>query len=114
MEHPTRYYSDMQEESVSKELGGRKQSNSGAGKFAKGDVVVPDAGLLIECKTPTSDKDSFSVKKDWFIKNKNESFSMRMPNNAVAITFGPGQENYYIINTKLMKYLVECLKGGED
>ena len=30
--------------------------------------------LLIECKTCMTDKDSFSIKKDWIIKNREEKF----------------------------------------
>ena len=37
----TRYYSDKQEKSVCKSLNGKQVSNSGAGLFKKGDVVVP-------------------------------------------------------------------------
>ena len=46
----TRHYSDMQEKSVAKALGGYQQSNSGAGHFAKGDVVIKSASMLCECK----------------------------------------------------------------
>ena len=47
----TRYYSDKQEKEVCKITGGYQTSNSGAGAFAKGDVVVKDVSLLLECKT---------------------------------------------------------------
>lgn len=57
----TRYYSDQHEKSVVKALGGRQTSNSGAGKFHKGDVVVGDT--LIECKTSMTEKNSVSIKK---------------------------------------------------
>lgn len=109
MEKPTRYYSSKQEEEVAKFLGGYKQPNSGAGNFRKGDVVVDSAGMLVECKTTTSDKDSFSIKKEWIEKNKNESYSIRKPNSAIAFRFSPDGEDYFVINKKLMKYLVEKL-----
>lgn len=105
----TRYYSDLQEKAVCKELGARQQPNSGATKFRKGDVVQRDASLLIECKTCTSDKDSFSIKKDWIVKNKEECFTQRVNSGAIAFNFGPNQENYYIINSNLMKFLIEKL-----
>ena len=43
----TRYYSDKHEKSICKALGGVQNSNSGAGLFAKGDVVadIPDDEL---------------------------------------------------------------------
>lgn len=35
---------------------------------------------------------------------------MNLFNNCLCINFGPNTDNYYIINEKLMKYLVECLE----
>lgn len=107
----TRYYSNIHEESVCKALNATKQSNSGAGLFSKGDCINKEASLLIECKTLMNNKDSFSIKKDWLIKNKEEAFSQRLSNNTLAFNFGPNEENYYIINEKLMKYLVDKLKS---
>lgn len=106
---PTRYYSDLHEKSVCKALGAVQQSNSGAGKFSKGDVVLREASMIIECKCAMSEKNSVSIKKEWFEKNKNEGFSCRLPNNAVCINFGPDSNNYYVINERLMKFLVDKL-----
>lgn len=106
----TRYFSNIHEESVAKVLGGRIQPSSGSGDFKKGDVVNEKASLLIECKTCVKDKESFSIKKEWLIKNKEESFANRLSNNCIAFNFGPDQDNYFIINEKLMKYLVEKLE----
>ena len=106
---PTRYYSDLHEKSVCKALNGKLTPNSGASKFSGGDVVIKEASMLIECKCAMSEKNSVSVKKEWFEKNKNEGFSCRLPNNAVCINFGPESDNYYVINERLMKFLVEQL-----
>lgn len=106
----TRYFSDLQEKSVCKELGAFQQPNSGAGKFRKGDVVHKESSTLIECKTCTSDKDSFSVKKEWIKKNREEKFSQRLLNSCIAFNFGPNQENFYIIDSNMMKYLLEKLE----
>lgn len=62
VKHPTRYYSDKQEKSVSKAIGGKQTSNSGATMFQKGDVL--SSKFLLECKTRTSHCDSVSVKKE--------------------------------------------------
>ena len=105
----TRYYSDIQEKEVCRELGAIQQPNSGAGKFRKGDVVQKESSFLIECKTCTSDKDSFSIKKEWIKKNKEERYTQRLSNSCIAFNFGPHQENYYVIDSNLMKYLVEQL-----
>ena len=110
----TRAYSDKHEKSVCKALGGDQVSNSGAGKFKKGDVVVKSASLLIECKCQMSDKESYSVKKDVIEKNKEEAFSNRLNNSCLCFNFGPDSDNYYVISEKLMRYLVKKLNEDED
>ena len=105
----TRYFSDAHEKSICKALGGTQNSNSGAGCFAKGDVVVKDASLLIEAKCCMSPKNSVSIKREWIEKNKQEGFMVRKDNTAVCINFEPGGSNYYLIDEKLMKFLVSCL-----
>lgn len=105
----TRYFSDLHEKSVCHALDGRQVSNSGAGKFEKGDVVVDDASLLIECKTSMTEKSSFSIKRDWLIKNKEEAFRNRLSDGCLCFNFEPNGENYYIINEKMMRVLVDRL-----
>ena len=70
----TRDFSDAQEKAVCRLLGGQQVANSGAGHFCKSDVVVKDASLGIECKTSTTVKGSFTVKREWLDKSKEESF----------------------------------------
>ena len=106
----TRYYSDLQENSVAKVLNGLKVANSGAGKFSSGDVVIKDASLLLECKTSTSEKKSFSIKREFLEKNKQEALSSRLMNGCLCFDFGPGTDRYYVIDEKMMKFLVEKLK----
>lgn len=110
----TRYYSNNHEESVCKALNASKQPNSGASKFNKGDCINKKASLLIECKTCMKDKDSFSIKKEWVEKNKQESFSQRTDYQCIAFNFGPNQSNYYVINERLMKMLVEKLEEDNE
>ena len=57
-----------------------------------------------------TDKSSFSIKQDWILKNKDEAFSQRLSNSCVAFNFGPDKPNYYCIDEKLMKFLVEKLE----
>lgn len=105
----TRYYSNLHEESVSKALGGYRVSNSGAGHFNKGDVNIEDL-VLVECKTSMSEKDSFSVKKEWVDTLREECKATRIPFGAISIRFSPEGENLYIINELLMSYLIDKLK----
>lgn len=98
---PTRYYSDKQEKSVVKNLGGRQTINSGATPFQKGDVTTDK--WLIECKTKTSSSNSVSIKKDWLSKNAQEALFMGKPYNALVFNFGPGEPNYYVIDELIFK-----------
>ena len=110
----TRYYSEKHENSVCGALGGYRQPNSGAAKFSVGDVTV-EAGkvrVLIECKTCMTDKDSFSIKKEWVDKNKKELRLGGYDLSSICFNFGPSKthsENLYIINESTMAYLIEKL-----
>ena len=106
----TRYYSEKQEKEVASVIGGFVQANSGATKFAKGDIINKDSSILVECKCQLVDKTSFSIKKDWIAKNNLERKEMQLENSCIAFRFGPDQEDYFIIDKKLMKYLVDKLK----
>lgn len=106
----TRYFSSQQEKAVAELLEGYANSSSGSGMFSKGDVIVKDASLLVECKTCVAPKESFSIKKDWINKNKEEAFAMRLDNHCVAFNFGPDTSNYFVIDEKLMSFLVDKLK----
>ena len=105
----TRYFSDNHEKSICKALGAKQTTNSGAGMFKKGDVVHEEADMLIEAKCCMSPKNSVSIKKEWIEKNKSEGFATRKYNSAVCINFEPDGDNYYIVNEKLMKYLIDKL-----
>lgn len=101
---PTRYYSNKQETKIAKDLGGKKQPNSGATLLGgKGDVKAGD--WLIEAKTHTTAKESFSIKKEWLEKNLKESMSEGKKYNALAFNFGPNEKMYYIVDEATFKEL---------
>lgn len=106
----TRYHSDLHEKSVCKALGASQTPNSGAGKWKKNDVIQKQASLAIECKTVMTEKQSVSIKREWIDKNREEAFSNRLDNSCLCINFGPNTPNYYVIDEKLMKFLVEKLE----
>jgi hypothetical protein len=110
----TRYFSATQEDYVRDLVHGVRTSNSGAGHFVKGDVVVPKSSTLIECKTPMSSKSSFSIKKEWIDKNKDEAFSQRMSYGAIAFEFEPNGKNYFVIDESLFQYLMKKLEEDEQ
>ena len=106
---PTRYYSKKQEKKVAKAVHGKRQANSGATAFAKGDVVTTD--WLIECKTKTKDCSSFTIKEDWLLKNEEEAFAMGKNNSALCFDFGPSaNKRYYVISERLFEILKNYLE----
>lgn len=110
MVKPTRWYSKNQESAVAKAVGGKRVANSGATAFNKGDVSTDL--FLIECKTVTKECKSFSIKKDWLLKNEEERFAMNKEYSALAFDFGDNKR-YYIIDEKLFQTLITLLKEEE-
>lgn len=106
----TRAAADKMEKRVCRTVNGLQSSNSGAGNFQKADVFNKAASLSCECKCSMSNKESISLHKNWIDKHKQESNSMLMYNTCLAVDFGPDSDIYYVIDTKLMKYLVSKLE----
>ena len=106
----TRYASSIQENRIAKKFNGKVSSNSGASKFSSGDVIIEDASLCIECKTCMKSSKSFSIKKEWIEKNLKEAFIGRLENQCIAFNFDYNStKDYYIIDDKLMSFLIDCL-----
>lgn len=108
MSKPTRYYSKKQENLIAKELGGKRQPNSGATMFSKGDVQLDD--WLIEAKTKTSPSDSMTVKREWLEKNQEEAFAMGKSHSALIFDFGDTHypQEYVVITIEEFKRLLEA------
>ena len=108
---PNRYYSNMQEKAVAKEICGKQTKNSGATLFQKSDVYTDLFNL--ECKTKTTNSDSISIKREWFEKQIKENIQMGKKYSAIVFNFvpdAPYNENHYIINEQLFLALQEYLK----
>ena len=105
----TRYYSSRQEKKVAKVVGGKQVANSGATAFNKGDVRTDD--WLFEAKTKISESQSFSIKKEWLLKNKEEMFAMGKSYNALVFDFGDGN-NYYVVDEKTFLRMKEALDNA--
>lgn len=101
--------SSKQEQQIAKMVGGWTQSNSGGTRFGGGDVHT--ATMLIEAKTPTTDKSSFSVKKEWLEKAKEQAFEQNKTSYALAFRFGPDEPDFFVIDAKLFKELINHLEG---
>ena len=109
---PTRYFSKIQEDTVAKAIGGKRTPNSGATAWVKSDVLSDK--FAIECKTKTTNSESISIKKEWFLKQKQEAAFMGKPYSAVVFNFGPGEENHYIIDEYLFLELLNHLNTLDD
>ena len=108
MNRPTRFYSNRQEKKVAKVIGGKQTANSGATPFQKGDVTTD--GWLIECKTTTTEKKTFSVKREWLEKNSEEAFAMGKHYSALCFDFGDNGKRYYVIDENTFKKIKEVLE----
>ena len=86
-------------------------ANSGATPYVKGDVLIEEQSWLLECKTKTTDSQSISVKKEWIEKNRQEMVFMGKDYSAIVFNFGPGQENYYIIDELTFQELLDYQKN---
>ena len=115
----TRFFSKTQENSVAKLTGGKPTPNSGARPYNKGDVSVSShveydeegnvvserESWLFEAKTCMTPKQSFAIKKQWLETIKEEAFQAGKMNYALVFSFGPKQENYYILTEEKFKQL---------
>lgn len=99
-----------QEDRISKIFNGKRTSQSGGGKWRKGDVLAED--FLVECKTTLTAKNSYSVSKSVLEKADEERRQMGKQFYALAFTFG-GDEDFFVLNAKAMRYLLECTKQAQ-
>lgn len=105
-------YSVSQEHDIARLLGGRVQSNSGGTRFGGGDVLTKE--FFIEAKTPTKDQTSFSIKKEWIDKMREQAFEQGKHHSSLAFRFSPEGDDYFVINSRLMRELVERMEEPLD
>lgn len=104
----SKHLSIQQEKQIARYLGGEVQSNSGGTKFGGGDVHTKH--FLIEAKLPTCEKKSFSIKKEWIDKAREQCYEQNKFHSAVAFRFDPYGKDYYIIDQNLMRTLVKYME----
>ena len=100
----TRQVSSTQEKAIAKVLNGKRTPNSGATRFDKGDIYV-GSEWLIEAKTCMEPKKSFSIKKQWLDKMKEEQFACNKLYSSLCFDFGDNKDRYYIIDENTFKWL---------
>lgn len=102
-------FSIRQEDNIANTVGGRVTPSLGVGHFKK-DIIVDDASFLIECKTTSGVKDYFTIRKYWLDNNVEEAKEQGCDNSAIAFNFSTDGTNYYVIDERLMLYLLDKLK----
>ena len=105
-------YSASQERDIARLLGGRVQSNSGGTRFGGGDVHTEQ--FFIEAKTPVKEQTSFSIKREWLTKMREQAFEQGKHQFSLAFRFAPDGEDYFVIDARLMRELVKYLEGDES
>lgn len=109
----TREASARQEKAIAKSLGARRTANSGATKFDKGDLYI-NSQWLIEAKTCMQPKTSFSIKKEWLEKMKQEQFATKKEYSSLCFDFGDEKQRYYIIDENTFKTFIDVIKNIEE
>ena len=110
--NPGKDFSASQENDIARLLGGRVQSNSGGTRFGGGDVQTSQ--FFIEAKTPTKEQTSFSIKKEWICKMQEQAFEQGKHHCSLAFRFSPDGEDYFVINSRMMRELVEYMEGSNS
>ncbi len=98
----------LQEKYIARKFGGKLPSNSGGTKFGAGDILLDE--MLIEAKTTTKEKISFSIKKEWLDKAKEQAYEQGKSRHALAFRFEPTGDDYFVLSEKQFEEYVELLR----
>lgn len=110
---PTRFFSDRQEQHIAKITGGKVQSNSGGTKFGGGDIHTDK--FFIEAKTPMKEQSSFTIKKDWIIKMREQAFEQGKEEAVLAFRFDPDKDkDFYVLNERQFLDYLNYKENKED
>lgn len=104
----TRDYSNKQEKELARMFKGKPTANSGGTKFGGGDVLTKD--LFIEAKTTMIDRQSFSIKKEWLEKAREQAFEQHKNFWTLAFRFSPDGKDYYVVDKRCIDLLIEKIE----
>lgn len=107
-------YSVKQEDEIFKLCKGYapiKPLNSGGTLFGGGDVLTPK--FFIEAKTPTTAKQSYTVKKKDLEKATEQAFEQRRSYFTLAFKFDPDGSNFFVIDERMFKMLLAYIEEDE-
>ena len=106
----------LQERQIANLVNGQVQVASGGTSHGGGDVLTDN--WFFECKTVTTEKDSYSVKKKVIDKLKEQAFEQRKDYAILAFRFSPEQNDYFVVDSDTFKYMMLCTnycdKNGVD
>lgn len=101
-----------QEERLAKLFSGYRTPRSGGGNWVKGDVATGKDGLwFVEAKTTVKPSLSYSVNKAVLDKADHERAEMHKPYYTLAFTLGENREDYFVVNKKTMRAILEQQEG---
>lgn len=106
MKYNNKKASNLQEKQVAKHLGGYVTPGSGGTSHGGGDVFKDN--WFIECKTVTSEKNSYSIKKSVIDKMTEQCFEQKKEYCALAFRFSPNSKDYYTIDEDTFRYMMKC------
>lgn len=84
----------------------------GATKFDKGDLYIGQQ-WIIEAKTSMTPKKSFSIKREWLDKLKEEQYATGKDYRALCFDFGESSERFYVINEQTFLQLIDLINDCE-
>ena len=96
----------LQEKQVANLVNGQVQVASGGTPTGGGDVLTEH--WFFECKTVTSEKDSYSVKKSIIEKLKEQTFEQMKDYGVLAFRFSPEGKDYFVVDSDTFKYMMNC------
>ena len=76
--------------------------------YLKKVIYIQIIGWLFEAKTCTKEQESFSIKREWLDKLKQESFAMNKEYYSLVFDFG-SNNNFYILDEDIFKQILELL-----
>lgn len=102
----------LQEKHIAKIVNGYTPAASGGTDFGGGDVLTNN--WFFECKTVTTEKNSYSVKKAVIDKMKEQMFEQRKEYSALAFRFSPEGKDYFVLDEDTFIYMMECMNKCES
>ena len=96
----------LQEKQVANLVDGQIQVASGGTPTGGGDVLTEH--WFFECKTVTTEKDSYSVKKSVIEKLKEQTFEQMKDYGVLAFRFSPEGKDYFVVDSDSFKYMMNC------